>query len=186
VQEILGLSYKHFTQSVLLPQGRFSDFLQAEPRKRQDLLVELLAFGVYEKIGQRARDRARLAADRAQTAQRERDEVAGATAEAEERAAHRVEELESLGPTVDARLQTLSQRAEQARQAEQQAEAAREETTLLAAVQIPAGMASLRSSRQKRLARRPPCWRPYRSRPGWRVSPSGLLRHPRGSPPARS
>src|SRR5580700_10555822 len=55
VQEILGRSYKHFTQSVLLPQGRFSDFLQAEPRKRQDLLVELLAFGVYEKIGQRAR-----------------------------------------------------------------------------------------------------------------------------------
>ena len=143
VQEILGLSYKHFTQSVLLPQGRFSDFLQAEPRKRQDLLVELLAFGVYEKIGQRARDRARLAADRTQTAQRERDELTGATAEAEERAAHRVEDLESLGPTVDARLQTLSQRAEQARQAEQQAEAAREEITLLAAVQIPAGMASL-------------------------------------------
>jgi DNA repair exonuclease SbcCD ATPase subunit len=71
VQEILGLSYKHFTQSVLLPQGRFSDFLQAEPRKRQDLLVELLAFGVYEKIEQRARDRARLAADRAQAAQLE-------------------------------------------------------------------------------------------------------------------
>ena len=66
VQDILGLSYEHFTQSVLLPQGRFSDFLQAEPRKRQDLLVELLAFGVYEKIGQRARERARLAADRMQ------------------------------------------------------------------------------------------------------------------------
>ena len=29
VQDILGLSYEHFTQSVLLPQGRFSDFLQA-------------------------------------------------------------------------------------------------------------------------------------------------------------
>jgi DNA repair protein SbcC/Rad50 len=143
VQEILGLSYKHFIQSVLLPQGRFSDFLQAEPRKRQDLLVELLAFGVYEKIGQRARDRARLAADRAQTAQRERDELAGATEEAEERAAARVQEMENLGHTVEARLQTLSEQAEQARQAEQQAAAAREETGLLAAIQIPAGIPSL-------------------------------------------
>ncbi len=47
VQDILGLGYDHFIQSVLLPQGRFADFLQAESRKRQELLVELLAFGVY-------------------------------------------------------------------------------------------------------------------------------------------
>jgi DNA repair protein SbcC/Rad50 len=143
VQDILGLSYAHFTQSVLLPQGRFSDFLQAEPRKRQDLLVELLAFGVYEKVGQRARDRARLAADRTQIAQRERDELAGATETAEERAAGRVTELESLGKTVDARLRAFSERTEQARQAEQQAQAAREETHLLADIRIPAGIPSL-------------------------------------------
>ena len=65
-----------------------------EPRNRQDLLVELLAFGVYEKIGQQARDRARLAAERARAG-------AGATRpssptpreEAEERAAARVRGL---------------------------------------------------------------------------------------------
>jgi exonuclease SbcC len=143
VKDILGLSYEHFTQSVLLPQGRFSDFLQAEPRKRQDLLVELLAFGVYEKVGQRARDLARLADDRAETAQRDRDELAGATEEAEERAAARVRDLEELGRTVDARLQVLSEHTEQARQAEQQAQSAREETSLLAAIRIPAGIRSL-------------------------------------------
>src|SRR5258708_6988812 len=43
VQEILGLSYEHFTQSVLLPQGKFSEFLHAKPSERQNLLVELLA-----------------------------------------------------------------------------------------------------------------------------------------------
>ena len=57
VEELLGLSYQHFIQSVLLPQGRFSRFLQAKPTERQKLLVELLAYGVYEKVGQRARDR---------------------------------------------------------------------------------------------------------------------------------
>src|ERR1039458_4336625 len=52
VQELLGLSYEHFTQSVLLPQGRFAEFLHAKPGDRQDLLVQLLAFGVYEQMGQ--------------------------------------------------------------------------------------------------------------------------------------
>jgi DNA repair protein SbcC/Rad50 len=64
VEKILGLSYAHFTQSVLLPQGRFAEFLQAKAAERQDLLVELLAFGVYNTIGQRARERAKLAAER--------------------------------------------------------------------------------------------------------------------------
>ena len=51
VQDILGLTYEHFTQSVLLPQGRFSEFLHAKAADRQDLLVELLAFGVYATVG---------------------------------------------------------------------------------------------------------------------------------------
>jgi DNA repair protein SbcC/Rad50 len=143
VQDILGLTYDHFIQSVLLPQGRFADFLQAEPRKRQELLVELLAFGVYKKIGQQARDRARLAAERARMAQEARAKLAEATAEAEERAAARVRELEELGQAVDGRLQALSQRSEEARQAADRAGAVREQTTSLAAVQVPAGVAGL-------------------------------------------
>lgn len=143
VQDILGLSYEHFTQSVLLPQGRFSDFLQAEPRKRQDLLVELLAFGVYEKIGQRARDRARLAAERMQIAQQELNGLVGATGEAEVRAAARVEELERLAGTVDGKLKELSQLTDQAREAEQRAQAVRDETVLLAGITMPAEVPGL-------------------------------------------
>jgi len=143
VQDILGLSYEHFTQSVLLPQGRFSDFLQAEPRRRQDLLVELLAFGVYEKVGQRARERARRAADRMQDARRVRAELTAATAAEEERAAARLRDLEALGPIVDERLRELGQRADQVRQALQQAEAARAQTALLAAIAVPAEVPGL-------------------------------------------
>lgn len=143
VQDILGLTYEHFTQSVLLPQGRFSDFLQAEPRKRQDLLVELLAFGVYEKVGQLARHRAERSADRIQTMQRQLADLEGATPEAEERAAARVQELEILGATVDERLDALTALAEQARQTAQQAEAARAEAALLAAIRIPTDASDL-------------------------------------------
>src|SRR6266550_3358878 len=76
VQDILGLTYEHFTQSVLLPQGRFSEFLQAKAADRQDLLVELLAFGVYNMVGQRARERAKLAAERMHNADTMRRELA--------------------------------------------------------------------------------------------------------------
>ncbi len=143
VENILGLGYDHFIQSVLLPQGRFADFLQAEPSKRQELLVELLAFGVYKKVGQQARDRAKLAAERARLAQEERDKLADATEEAEERAAARVRDLQALGQAVDDRLLALNQRAEQAFQAARQADAVREQAGLLAAVRAPAGVAGL-------------------------------------------
>jgi DNA repair protein SbcC/Rad50 len=143
VQDILGLGYDHFIQSVLLPQGRFADFLQADRSKRQELLVELLAFGVYRKVGQQARDRARLAAERARLAQEERDRLADATQEAEERAAVRVRDLEALGHAVDDRLQALTQRADQARQAAEHADAVRAQAESLAAVRVPSGVASL-------------------------------------------
>ena len=143
VLQILGLGYDHFIQSVLLPQGRFADFLQAEPRKRQELLVELLAFGVYKKIGQQARDRARLAAERARLALDQRAKLADATAEAEEQAAARVRDLGTLRQAVDDRLRALGQRSEQARQAAEQAGTVRTQAGLLAAVRVPAGVAGL-------------------------------------------
>jgi DNA repair protein SbcC/Rad50 len=143
VQDILGLTYDHFTQSVLLPQGRFADFLQTEPSKRQELLVELLAFGVYKKIGQQARERARVAADRARLAQEERAKLADATADAEERAAARERDLGTLRQAVDDRLRALGQRSELAREAAEQAEAVRTQAGLLAAVRVPAGVAGL-------------------------------------------
>jgi exonuclease SbcC len=137
VGEVLGLSYEHFTQSVLLPQGRFSEFLHAKPSERQDLLVQLLAFGVYDKVGQRARERARLAAERVRVASRDRADLAGATADAEEAAAGRVAALTELASTIDASLAALAAAVDQARQAADQAEAARRESSLIAALRTP-------------------------------------------------
>ena len=143
VQEILGLTYEHFTQSVLLPQGQFSEFLHAKASARQDLLVELLAFGVYNKVGQLARKRAELANDRMRIAQTARTQLADATEEAESRAATRVMELTGLARIVEEKLQSLGQLKEQAERAAQQAGEVRQETGLLAAVQIPAEVPGL-------------------------------------------
>lgn len=143
VEKILGLSYAHFTQSVLLPQGRFAEFLQAKTAERQDLLVELLAFGVYETIGQQARERARLAAERMHNAQVARDELADATQDAITHAADRVSELAGLAQTAENALLSLCLLRERAEQEAQKAQEAREEADLLAAVLPPVQVAGL-------------------------------------------
>src|SRR5215472_14669753 len=109
IQDLLGLSYEHFTQSVLLPQGGFSEFLRATPANRQRLLVELLAFGVYKEIGQRARSRSDLANERQQLAQQARDQLADATPEAESEAAARLADLTALADKVESSLATLTE-----------------------------------------------------------------------------
>jgi DNA repair protein SbcC/Rad50 len=128
---------------VLLPQGRFSEFLHAKASDRQDLLVELLAFGIYNTVGQRARERAKRAADRTRIAQTARDELADATEEAENRAATRVQELAKLARTIEDALESLRELKEQAQRSAQQAQDARDEATLLAAVQTPADVPGL-------------------------------------------
>jgi exonuclease SbcC len=143
VEKILGLTYEHFTQSVLLPQGRFAEFLQAKAAARQDLLVELLAFGVYTTVGQRARKRAEFAADRVQIARTARDELADASEEAETLAVDRVKALTDLAETIEEELQSLGRLRERADRAAEQARETREETGLLTAVQTPAEVPDL-------------------------------------------
>jgi exonuclease SbcC len=143
VEKILGLSYKHFTQSVLLPQGQFAAFLQAKAAARQDLLVELLAFGVYARVGQLARERARLAADRLRTAQSDRAELAEVSIAAEQTVVARLETLIRLQGDVDDWLTALTAVTERARDARKTASIARTETDLLAAVKTPARVVGL-------------------------------------------
>jgi exonuclease SbcC len=143
VQELLGLSYEHFTQSVLLPQGRFAEFLHTEPRKRQDLLVQLLAFGVYEQIGQRARERAKAAADRLSIAAQARRELPDVTKQTQADWAGRLAGLTELSGEVDERLGALTALAQEARAADERARAEREESGRLAAIRAPAEVRGL-------------------------------------------
>jgi exonuclease SbcC len=59
VENLLGLSYEHFTTCVALPQGEFAEFLHATPGKRQDILSSLLGYELYDELRSRANSRAR-------------------------------------------------------------------------------------------------------------------------------
>jgi exonuclease SbcC len=142
-QDLLGLSYEHFTQSVLLPQGGFSEFLRATPANRQRLLVELLAFGVYKEIGQRARERAQLAETHQQIALQARDQLRDATPEAESAAAARLADLTALTATVETSLATLADLHKQSAAAHDLVTSERNEAASLAAVLTPAEVPGL-------------------------------------------
>jgi len=145
VQDILGLTYEHFTQSVLLPQGRFAEFLHAKPADRQGLLVELLAFGVYDMVGQQARRRAEVARERLRVAENARQGLADASEEAERLAVERVQALTRLARTVEEKLDILRDLGAKAELASRQAQIAASEASLLADVRTPAEVAGLAS-----------------------------------------
>ncbi len=109
VEELLGLDFKQFTRTIVLPQGEFASFLRDEPANRDKLLQRLLDLGIYERMGQRARSVAKTAGDQAKVlvAQQERHP---ALSDAEfDRLGSRVELLEQVRLKVDDKLATLSE-----------------------------------------------------------------------------
>jgi exonuclease SbcC len=83
VEGVIGLTFEHFTKCVSLPQGQFAEFLHAEPRKRQDLLVRLLDLGLYDRVASAARQEAALARNRVEVLAAQLERLAEATPQAQ-------------------------------------------------------------------------------------------------------
>ncbi|MGH2705380.1 MAG: AAA family ATPase [Actinomycetota bacterium] len=56
VADVVGLDYEAFTRSVLLPQGRFAEFLSGDAGERREILTKLLGLGLFEQMARRARE----------------------------------------------------------------------------------------------------------------------------------
>jgi len=124
VGRLLGLRFEEFTRCVVLPQGEFARFLNDRPNARGDLLVRLLDLQVYERLGQRANQRA-AAAEASLDVQRTRltEDLSFATAEALDEVRARIERLEA----VRARIEADEPRLEELREAYRAERAAAEE-----------------------------------------------------------
>ncbi len=115
VEEVLGLDFAQFTRTIVLPQGEFAAFLRDDQANRDRLLQRLLDLGIYERMGQLARARAKEAGIRIDMLadQRERlapptdDEVAALAArresltELQDRMDRWTEELEAIDAALD-------------------------------------------------------------------------------------
>ena len=143
VSELLGIGYEQFTQCVVLPQGRFAEFLQAKPGDRQDLLIQLLAYAVYEDVGQRARERAKLAAGKLAMTEKQLNELGAVTDEVVAAGEKRVADLDALVPAVDEAVEKMAEVRTKWSEANAAAKTVREQLTDLAGLRRPGDVVDL-------------------------------------------
>jgi len=83
IRSAIGLDYETFTRTVLLPQGRFAEFLVGDARQRREILTDLLDLHLFERLARRAGECKRAANVEAETRARLLEtEYAGVTHEA--------------------------------------------------------------------------------------------------------
>ncbi|WP_327085333.1 SMC family ATPase [Nonomuraea sp. NBC_01738] len=143
IVRITGLAYRFFTQCVVLPQGRFAEFLHAPRRERQDLLVQLLDAEVYEEIMRRAGAEAKAAAQSADYAREELASLAGATGEAEQAAESRLARLTSLAARLGGDLDLLARHDDDLRTLRADYESRSRSLSALTSLTMPAGVPTL-------------------------------------------
>ncbi|MEU8055244.1 SMC family ATPase [Microbispora bryophytorum] len=137
VQRITGLQYKFFTQCVVLPQGKFAEFLHAPRRARQDLLVQLLDAQVYEDIRERAVQEEAAAKQAAEFARHQMSKFADADEAAERAAADRVRLLGDLAVQVRTDLGALRTRDQEVRRLHDERVVLEQRLAALTALMMP-------------------------------------------------
>ena len=137
VERLLGLTYEDFTQCVVLPQGKFADFLHAQPAIRQKILLRLLGAEHYEQMMMKANQRASVAAQRAQTIGESLLNYADATEESEERSRAAQVTLTALADQVTQTLPRIGERQSELSAAEQELGRLRADHAALSALRVP-------------------------------------------------
>jgi DNA repair protein SbcC/Rad50 len=153
VEQILGLNFEQFTQSVTLPQGEFARFLHATDAERQAILKNLLGYGVYDHIQRAAYSRASDADTRAETLTEHLNEYADATPEQVESRLHAFEELRRVREHVQSTaLPALKSAFEAAATARVALEKVASEQQLLSGVTRPDGVDNLETQKRTAIA----------------------------------
>jgi DNA repair protein SbcC/Rad50 len=83
IRQAIGLDFEAFTRSVLLPQGKFAEFLVGDAKDRRNILTELLGLELFERLARLAGEIKRMASAEAGANERLLStEYAGVTEEA--------------------------------------------------------------------------------------------------------
>ena len=109
VGRLLGLDFRQFTRTIVLPQGDFAEFLTDDPGNRQKLLRRLLDIDIYARMGALARERAATAGQRIDVYTGELARLADATPERLAAAESLVATLEALQDEVAEQLGALAE-----------------------------------------------------------------------------
>ncbi|HEY8471808.1 MAG TPA: SMC family ATPase [Natronosporangium sp.] len=143
VTEVIGLPYDQFVTCVVLPQGEFAEFLHAKPATRQQILVNLLGFSIYEQVRERATARAGRAEAELSATDRLLADLAGVDDAALAAAEQRATAMQELVEQVEAALPRLATAQADADRAAQALRTRDEQIAALAGVKPPAQVAAL-------------------------------------------
>ncbi len=147
VENLLGLSFEHFCQCVVLPQGAFSEFLRARGADRRAILLALLGVELYDSMRQRANRRADLASQRVLLLDNQLGGLADATDEAVAAAEQREGALQAFRDGLTGTLAELVTVTGTLEQSRSRAEQLADEHRRLTSLRPPAGLAALEAER---------------------------------------
>ncbi|MCC3509462.1 MAG: SMC family ATPase [Microcoleus sp. PH2017_17_BER_D_A] len=60
IEQILGMDFDTFTRAIILPQGKFDEFIKGDTSKRREILRQLAGFEIFEQMRKEANDLAKL------------------------------------------------------------------------------------------------------------------------------
>jgi exonuclease SbcC len=143
VMEAVGLPYEQFTSCVVLPQGKFADFLHAKPAVRQEILVNLLGLGVYEEVQTRATGRATAAEAKLGVVDQQLASLEDASDEAVDAAEGVLTRMRDLTGAVEAAVPGLREAHQRESEASARRDALDAELRSLSSVRTPAGSAEI-------------------------------------------
>ena len=143
VEKLLGLTFEHFCQCVVLPQGEFAEFLRAKGSERREILLKLLGAGLYKEIGQAANSRASLAGQRANLLVDQLASYLDANAHTEALAAERESALLALTENVELAVPRLRAATDAVAQTERTLAQLTAEHDLLTSIRLPDGINEL-------------------------------------------
>jgi exonuclease SbcC len=152
VEGLLGLTFEHFTRAVVLPQNEFARFLHDKPAARQDLLVRLLGYDVYERMMRAARNRAAEQESAVKLAEQRIEALADCTPEELVVWEEWLALYSELRKDVRAARTALTKLGEQVSAAETGAQRERDVDARLGRVKMPAAVTKLTGEREKVVA----------------------------------
>jgi exonuclease SbcC len=141
---LFGLDVGQFNRTVVLPQGRFADFLHDDPARRQATVRQLLGLDIYQRIGQEARRRAERTRDQIDMLADNLESLeAAVTVERREEIEIRLARLQEIRKQLVTDRQIVEALQTDERQRTARLEAIADQLTRLAAIETPADVRDL-------------------------------------------
>lgn len=75
VEEIVGMDFEKFTRVILLPQGKFDEFIKGRKDKRREILRDLAGFEVFERMRKQASEQAKILKNEYEVLERQQNDL---------------------------------------------------------------------------------------------------------------